>query len=156
MPAIDFRSATTSDVPFLLDSWMKSWRTTKWAGCIRNDMYYEVQRSTIEGLIARGAEFIIACSAKNPDNILGWICHEPGQQATVIHYLYVKDPYVRLDIQRQLLDRVPGSKPGFYTHAYRQVQEVCGKGWRHCPEIARRREGAKRSVLQDPGADSGL
>lgn len=144
MPQINYRPATSADVPFILDSWMKSWRMSSWAGTIPNNRYYDVQRDCIEQLIARGMDILVAAHA-GTDRILGWVAYELTQDAparTVIHYLYVKDPYLSIvpSIGGTLLDRVPGVKPGYYTHRYRTVVDHCtaDSGWRHAPEIARR------------------
>jgi hypothetical protein len=148
---VTYRMAKPSDVPFILDSWMKSWRTSPWAGTIRNDMYYEVQRSTIEGLIARGADFLLVTPASREDHILGWICYEHMDDMDVVHYIYVKDPYVKHGYQHQLLGRTkrPTCPNRAYTHAFRQVTQVCTKDvcWRHIPEIARRKSGSRRENL---------
>lgn len=135
---IIYRPAQTEDIPFILDSWLKSWRVCDAAGTIRNDLYYATQRATIEGLIGRGAEFIVASPTNKPEHILGWVCYEHNPEFALVHYLYVKDPYVRLGLQAELVERVPGPRPGAFTHRYRQVLETC-KGWRHIPEIARRK-----------------
>lgn len=102
-------------------------------------MYYPTQRATIEGLIGRGAQLEVACLQADPDKILGWICHEQAGPKAVVHYIYVKDAYLSLGIGEALLARCPGEKPGFYTHRYRQVLDVCGRDWKPAPEIARRK-----------------
>lgn len=141
-PEIIIRPATRKDMDFVMSSWKKSWRTSPWAGCIRNDEYYSSIASTIEGLVLRGAAFYIACLDSRPDRILGWVCSEQlSAGEACIHYLYVKDPYIKWPIGKKLIEHVPGKKPGFYTFRYRQVAEACHyeQGWRHAPEIARRR-----------------
>lgn len=138
---VAIRPATPDDMGFVWDSWLKSWRKSPWAGCIPNNLYFETTRSAIEQLVGRGATFLVACLAAEPDKILGWCCHELSQDTTprtVVHYVYVKDPYLSLGIAGQLVNGLPGAKPGFYSHRYRQVAEAC-PGWRHAPEIARRK-----------------
>ena len=139
---IDYRPAATEDIPFIMNSWLNSWKKCPWAGVIRNNHYYDQTRGTIEDLIARGAAFEVACRASKPDHILGWVCRELTQQGeAVVHYLYVKEPYLPFSIGDTLVERTAGTRPGFYTFRYRQVTEACGAkdGWRHAPEIARRR-----------------
>lgn len=139
MTDLKFRPAEADDVKFIMSSWKQSWRVSPWAGCVRNDEFFKVTRSTIEGLVLRGAEFKIAYIEKYPKRILGWVCYEvlPAGEACV-HYLYVKDPYIALNIGKALVNECPGEKPGFYTHRYRQVTDACPE-WRHAPEIARRK-----------------
>lgn len=138
---IVFRAPRSDDISFIFDSWLRSWRKSGWAGVIPNNVYFPLTRSVIEQLVGRGAEFLVACLANNPDHILGWICHELSGPDAVVHYLYVKDPYLSLGIGDALVQKIPGKKPGFFTFRYRQVSEACSieEGWRHAPEIARRK-----------------
>jgi hypothetical protein len=155
-----YRAATPADVPFILDSWMKSWRKSPWAGTLPNNRFFAITRESIEQLIARGSTFEVASSHTKPDHILGWICHElttDSEPRTVIHYLYVKDPYLKSNIARTLVDRAPGRQPGYYTHRYRQVQDNCSyeEGWRHAPEIARRNRREESLFSDVQRANSG-
>lgn len=139
---ISYRAAVTGDVPFIMDSWLNSWKKSPWAGVIRNNHYYAQTRGTIEDLIGRGATFEIACRDDEPGHILGWVCREVASSGeTVIHYLYVKEPYLPFGIGSTLVGRCPGNSPGFYSFRYRQVSDACksAEGWRHAPEIARRK-----------------
>lgn len=134
-----FRPAKESDIKFIMSSWKMSWRTCPWAGCIRNDEFYASIRSTIEGLLGRGATLTVACTTEHPDAILGWLCSEVLPDGLcAVHYTYTKDPYLRMEIGAKLVEHAAGTKPGLYTFRFRQVTEAC-PGWRHAPEVARRR-----------------
>lgn len=138
---VAYRPAVADDFKFIFDSWLTSWRKSPWAGCIPNNLYFDLTRRAIEQLVARGAVFLVACQAQSPSRILGWCCTELStdpEPLTIAHYLYVKDPYVTLGIGAELVKRTAGAKPGFYTHRYRQVIDACPQ-FRHAPEIARRR-----------------
>ncbi len=133
------RPVMREDINFIMSSWKRSWRVSPWAGVIRNDQYYDVMRDTIEGLVVRGATFQVAVLASRPDRILGWSCEERLPDGLCcIHYIYVKDPYLRMGIGEKLVESAAGTKPGLYTFRTRQVAEAC-QGWRHAPEVARRR-----------------
>jgi hypothetical protein len=130
------RDRRPEDLAMVFDSWLKSWRTSKWAGVIPNHLYFETQRVLIEDLIARGASIKIAYPSGREDIILGWACGEEKEGKTVLHYLYTKDPFIGLGIPELLLNALPGAKPGFVTHKL-HLKET--KEWRHTPEIARRK-----------------
>lgn len=139
---LSIRLATFEDIKFIMSSWKQSWRVSPWAGVIRNDEYFDVIQSTIDGLIARGATLQVACLESRPERILGWICSEVLPDGVCcIHYIYVKDPYLNQGIGEKLVEAAQGRKPGFYTFRYKQVSEACrsSEGWRHVPEIARRK-----------------
>lgn len=136
------REATSSDVGFIMSSWKRSWRVSPWAGCIRNDEYFASISSTIEGLIGRGATLQVACFGGAEGRILGWVCAEVlGDGTCAIHYVYVKDPYLRLGIGDLLVERAKGTKPGLFTFRFSQTAEACpfSEGWTHAPEVARRK-----------------
>lgn len=131
------RTAIPSDVNFILNSWLKSWRVCKHSGVIGNNKYYEVTKDVIENLIARGAELKVACLFSDENHILGWICIErikTGQ--SVVHYLYIKDPYLTMGVPEALTNLVPDT--GFYTFKFNQVREFLPK-YKWVPEIARRK-----------------
>ena len=132
------RAAKKEDVPFLLDSWMKSWRVNKHSGCIPNNQFYQVTRDCIENLVARGSKFRVACLDKDEDAILGWICYEKLRDSSdCVHYMYVKDPYLKMGIGNKLADEV--SLSGFYSHKFTQVKDFFSK-FKWAPEIARRKD----------------
>lgn len=139
-PGVTFRPAVADDMRFILSSWKKSWRVCPWAGTIRNDKFYAVVADTIESLVVRGAEFAVACLTSQPDRILGWVCAEVLRAGeSCVHMVYVKDPYLRFDIGARLVQQVPGTRPGVYTHRTRQTVESCGPDFHHAPEAARRK-----------------
>ncbi len=128
------RKAVAHDVPFLMDAWLNSWRGSRYAGVIPNNQYYDVTRSVIEDLIARGTTLLVADAGKT---LLGFSAGEEKDGVTVLHFCFVKDVYLRRGIEEKLIDALPGTKPGFFTF----FQHRLGKqsGWRWAPEIARRK-----------------
>jgi len=130
------RPARAEDLNFIFDSWMKSWRVSKYAGTVPNHLFYEVQRTLIEDLLGRGADIIIAYPENHENAILGWACGEEKDGATVLHYLYIKDPYLGLGIPARLISELRGSSPGFVTHKLPNKELTA---WRHVPEMARRK-----------------
>jgi hypothetical protein len=130
------RAARESDHALIFDSYLKSWRINKAAGTVPNHLFYQVQRTLLEDLISRGALLRVAYPEGHEDLILGWACAEEKEGKTVLHYLYVKDPYLGLGLPELLLNSLPGNKPGFITHKL-PLKET--KEWRHTPEMARRK-----------------
>jgi hypothetical protein len=132
------RDARKGDVNFLLDSWLKSWRKSKFSGVVGNDRYFETTRAVIENLVARGAKFKVACLESDEDSILGWINYEKLKSGEdCVHYLYVKDPYLKMGVADRLVELVADT--GFYTFRFNQVVEFFPR-YKWVPEIARRKE----------------
>lgn len=116
------RDAIPTDVPLIFDSWMKSWRSNPYAGCISNNIYYATVRENIEHLIARGAIIKVACLDNDEDTILGWVCYERLPDGVYcVHYIYVKDPYLKHNVGQALAKQIPES--GFYSYRCSQMRD---------------------------------
>lgn len=139
LDSLVIRPAQPDDIPFILNTWKQSWRVSPWAGVIRNDEYFDSIQSTIDGLIARGASLLVATAH---GRILGWLCYEQLPDGLCcVHYVYIKDFVLKSNIAEKLLGEAQGRKPGLYTFRYKQVAALCSgrDGWRHAPEVARRK-----------------
>ena len=131
------REMRTTDVPFVFNSWLESWRVNKYAGCIPNNLYYATTRSNIENLIARGSTIKVACLADDEDCILGWVCSEVLKDGnSCVHFIYVKDPYLTHGIGEKLASTLP--ERGFFTYRTTQTEQFFPK-YTWAPEIARRK-----------------
>lgn len=143
--SLRYRPPEPEELWLIVDSWAKGWRNSPWAGTVRNDRFFDVHRDTIVGLIARGAKALAAVAdGVNGERVLGWVCYEEKPPAdTVVHYCYVKDPFRRNGLGRELVHRVTrlSQETGgriFYTHRTRDWDFVKPVKAIHAPEIARR------------------
>jgi ribosomal protein S18 acetylase RimI-like enzyme len=128
----DVVTAGPEHMGFVMDNWLNDWRTSKYAGVLRNCDYYEATRTLIEDLIARGAKLLVA----EHKSFLGFICYELKDDKAVIHYRYVKDAFRRQGVEQLLLDAVP-AKSGWFT--FYDADLAKNRDWKHAPEIARRK-----------------
>lgn len=95
------RQAAEADEPFIMDSWLRSFRHSWFAGPIPNSLYYKVYRPIIMAVRARpGARLLVCVDDDDPDSIYGFACIEPPG---IIHYVYTKDVYRRKGVARRLL-----------------------------------------------------
>ena len=137
--SIIVREASAEDLNFIYDSWFKSWRGCKYAGVIPNNRYYDLMRETVENLVGRGAKLLVAVCA---GRLLGFVCFEHTTDGkSVVHYIYVKDPYFKFGVGELLRDEAfPGLvEPGFMTFKSPIVMKYFDD-FKHCPEIARRKD----------------
>lgn len=134
---VAFRPMAPGDVNFVLDSWLRSYRESPWAGCTPNNVFFQVYHEAIEGLLARGAKVEVACAKHDPDKILGWICSEAVKGGSCVHFTYIKDPYRRMGLATELIDRNAQENRRFYTFRTKGA-EYCRCG-QFSPEIARRK-----------------
>lgn len=125
-----------------MDTWFRSYRTSPWAGVIPNHLYFPTMREMLAGLVARGAKLTAAAvGTEAGERVLGWVCHEDKGADTVLHFVYVKDPFRRQGLGKALVDYVIGSGEGrlLYTHRTRLSKYVLPKDAAFVPEVARRK-----------------
>jgi hypothetical protein len=134
--AWSFRALVPGDVPFVMDNWLTSFRDSKWAGCVPNNLYREVQTACINDLLKRGMKVTLAHDADDPDNLIGFLAHEVRPSGEyVVHYCYVK-PYIRgHGVAPDLMKYIGCPEHFVYTHRTRSAPPGNGR-W--VPEIARR------------------
>lgn len=144
---ISFRPAESRDMPFVMSSWLKSFKTSNAAGLLPFNLYYDAYRLAIQQLLDRGSVVYVAYVPGEDEaksDIYGWACVERGFDKPLVHYVYVKQPYRRLGVAKALL-RAAGvhvSQPFFYTYRTPIVAELL-RGRRQAvwmPVLARSRK----------------
>lgn len=106
------RPSTAADAAFILDSWLKSYRTA--LDHVPGPIYWRFQRETVERLLSR-SEVLVACNPESPEQVFGYAVAESRGPVRVIHYLYVKHPFRGMGIGRSLLGLI-GGHGAHYTH----------------------------------------
>lgn len=100
---IIFDYPTADEFKFILDSWSNSFRKSPYAGCVPNNLWPEVSRSTATQLMSRkSAQVIVALAPTDSGErgrVMGYYVAEPD----ILHWLYVKKDYRKLGIGKQLL-----------------------------------------------------
>ncbi len=139
---VSFREWRDEDRAFVMDSWLRSYRSSKWAGITPNHLYFDVTRVCINQLLDRGAKILIAHAPTSEDAIIGFLCYEQLKNGEVaVHYCYVKDPYRRAGVASRLIARVytDHEKPLYYTFRTDFAKYFKGIRLGFAPEIARRK-----------------
>jgi len=133
---VEFRPVEPSEIGFVLDSWIKSYRQSDWAGVVPNHLFFSVMRETIGGLIARGAKLVGASVA---GRLLGYVCYEhKGEDTAVLHYVYVKDPFRRKGLGKRLVSMAVGDRENCLYTARTRHSKFVARG-AYAPEVARRK-----------------
>jgi GNAT superfamily N-acetyltransferase len=125
----DVRPAKPTDMAFVFDSWLKSYRyridrpaaeSHRCPRCkrmpprdingaaavegMRTSDYFDVQRDRIVRLLSRGSTVVVAFPdepVRSPDVIAAWACYDALPE--VLHYVYVDDFYRRKGLARRLI-----------------------------------------------------
>ncbi len=100
---IVYRAATDDDRAFVLSSWSSSYKHAHQSGIIRTESWAGLMRAELEAHLSRpGARTTVASEHKDPHHIYGWICGDTSDDVPAIFYVYVKEPYRRSGIARDL------------------------------------------------------
>lgn len=117
------RAVQTADVPFLYNSWLKSYRDSPSVTSIPNTLYYAGQHAVIEKLFETpDVETVIACNPEDEGQIYGYVVAAPG----VLHWLYVKHTFRGHGVGKMLLAEMGLSKEFFYTHRVKNSDRLVG------------------------------
>jgi len=100
---IAIRNGTEADLPLIFNSWLKAYKhSSRFAQRITNEVYYKYHHAVIERILARGASVLVATPSDDSQTILGYLVAEQLDVPT-LHFTYVKAPFRRFGIARQLL-----------------------------------------------------
>lgn len=108
LPGIEFRGPSGEDVPFILNSWLKSSRDVGDNSLMSNDVFFGGFREDCVAKLHSGTTYV-ACDADDPSHIFGWICGHPG--SSTVHYLYVKHAYRKGGLGAELYNRMFSGAP---------------------------------------------
>lgn len=108
---IRIRPFQEADLGFVVDSWLRSYRTAPESSGTSNDLYFNGMRARV-GRIAERAKVLVACLPTDAARLLGFICYEASSDASfeqlVAHYIYVKR-----DVRRRGIAEALGAAAGF-------------------------------------------
>lgn len=129
------RPGTKDDLPFVIDSWMSSFRSSSFAGDVDAKTYYKHQRQrVISALTAEGSKLLILHAEGSPETIIGWVCHN----GPVLHYLYVKGSFRKMGLAEVLVNSAGLTQAAEYTHVTRDGARFAKafKEWHYNPYLA--------------------
>lgn len=135
-----FRTLEPDDYNFVLSSWARSFRGSKWAGNVPNHRQPGVVKDEIDSLLSRGATITVAVFEEDPTYIIGWCCHELSKGGvSVIHYVFVREDDRESGMATELLSRAGIGKQRIYTHRTSDCRYLRGLG-DYVPAVSRRKE----------------
>jgi hypothetical protein len=136
------RNADSRDLGFVIGSWRDSFKQSKWAGVIPNNLYDDVMKELITGLLARGSSVAVALNPADINHLIGFICWErpAGFHYPILHYIYIISAWRGTGLAQTMLLEA-GIAPGrrFYCTA-RTDDGRKVTGGIFDPRIARRKD----------------
>lgn len=150
--SVAIRKPTQEDIARIIRQWNTSYRNSRWAGVIPNNLFRSVNTEQIRQVLSRGAQILVACNSAQPEIILGFLCYEHTPRDRILHYCFVRSYYREAGIARLLMDTAgfPKGSPFVYTWRTDDASLLC-QGARHMPELARRKSAHKQEDAEvDP------
>ena len=125
---VRLRPLIEDDLPFLFNSWLKSYRVSHFADKITNTIYFEDHHKLIRRIL-QDSKVLIACNPSDPSQLYGYVVAGEEDGILVVHYLYVKHTFRNMGIGKTLLDATGHStdKAGVYTHHTRMADKLASK-----------------------------
>lgn len=120
------RPATDADLPFVFDSWRRSYGDAEFARSPDLATYIRTQRAVIEQALGT-SRVTVAHDQEDERHILGWVCYRPS----VVHYLFVKKPVRGWGIGTALLTHAwPDASGALFTTHNRNLSFARHRGFR--------------------------
>lgn len=124
MDNIALREGTKEDLPFIMNSLLKSYKESPFGKTLSNTIYYKRHHKLITKILSNSAVLVL-CADDNPQLIHSYIIYEYFDDLPVIHYIFTKYAYRHLGLARILLDRVADpAKVLLYTHRTRGSDKI--------------------------------
>ena len=125
---IRLRSSVKEDLPFIYNSWLKSYRFSHFGEKITNTIYFTDHHKVLENLIKQ-SEVLIACNGEDPSQVYGYVVGGDVDGISLLHFIYVKHTFRNMGVGKTLLDALghDKEKAGVYTHHTRMADKLAAK-----------------------------
>lgn len=125
---IRIRKANEEDIPFIFNSWLKSYRNSKFAKSITSTIYFTEHHKIIQSIVTKN-EVLIACNNEDPSQVYGYCCAGFTEGFFTLHYIYVKHSFRGLGIAKVLMSKFnhDTSTASIYTHHTRVADKLAPK-----------------------------
>lgn len=98
MAEFKIRSAQGSDLPFIFDTFLKSYKMSSPIGkSIRNGIFFDNYRLIVDDILD-SADTYVACHSDEPTVIFGYLIAE----GNILHYCFVKEAFRHLGVAKAL------------------------------------------------------
>jgi GNAT superfamily N-acetyltransferase len=123
---IRIRSISDSDVSFVFNSWLRSFKGSPKYKHVENTIFYQNHHKIVQQCILR-SQVLLACDENDLSQILGYIVADRIDDILTVHYVYVKQAFRGLGIASMLLKEVGYDKKiaTIYTHATEFGLKLC-------------------------------
>lgn len=123
-----YREFREDDEAFIFNSWLKSFQEgSRWASEIPPQIYFANHKKVVAQLL-KDSGIVIAANPESTDQIFGYGVYQPSTGGvTVLHYIYVKHPYRKLGIGRDVVQMI--RRLSNHDDALPMVASHIGSSW---------------------------
>lgn len=115
-PQIVIRDCKETDVAFVLNSYLRSYRDAPLNRMLSDRSYYKHHVERINDLMQSTTSRIkLAVNPDHPDQIYGYIWYFETDDAVFANWVYIKLPFRRFGVATMLVAQLP-TKKAHYTH----------------------------------------
>lgn len=157
MSSVAIRQAVDDDIPFIFNSWLKTYYRSEVAKRLtwmrelvpyarvmdcksigerdKPNIYYVLQRELIKSIL-EVAYVHTAYYVDDPNLLIGWACAEPERK--VLHYVCIKPDYHGLGIAKELIESFGFNSQNelIYTHRTEDLRNYyLPELWQYNPEL---------------------
>lgn len=128
---IAFREATRSDRAFIVPTWSRAYKSSRYAGMTWHEDYAAHQHRQINhALDLPDARAVIAYESNDPAFFYGWIAGDVSEALPIVYFIYVKDGFRKQGHARRLFRAlgVDPARPFVYACNNDVVHELCDAG----------------------------
>lgn len=125
---VRLRIANDEDLPFIFNSWLKSFRDSFFSRDIPDTIYFSDHHKIIEKIL-KNSVVMISCNEDDPTQIYGYAVGSQEDGIFVLHYIYVKYTFRSLGIGTLLLKSFghSGETASVYTHHNNLAHKLASK-----------------------------
>jgi len=124
------RTAKEADMPFIVDSWKRSYEGAPAVRGADRD-HYRIEMSRTIRRICDRATVRVACDPEDESTLVGFAAYlQNTDSSATLCYCYVKKDFRGMGIARDLLKGVPITAYAFLSNNARPRE-----GWRYCPRF---------------------
>lgn len=110
--ATALRPMVDGDLPFVVDSWLKTFQFGKNRRHCDRGNFFRCHFPVVRFLLERSSRRVIACDPENPDNIQAWCVGDVrNDRLPIVHYCYVRESFQDQPLAPLLFNAVTGGAP---------------------------------------------
>ena len=128
MKNVRLRTANDEDLPFIFNSWLKSFRFSPFAEKITSTIYFSDHHKVIENLL-KNSVVMISCNEDDPSQLYGYAVGSQVDGIFVLHFIYVKHTFRNMGLGKMLLDSfgVDTENASVFTHFTKASESLASK-----------------------------